>query len=102
MAAPRITNRAAGSLVRCKREFRGSNLYAEYVGDTYVCYSYGEHFPLYMHHDGQWYVNMDSYSVTTSRHRNQAHPGAGIDLVESDTDTMKGMRRAAELLAAVS
>jgi hypothetical protein len=40
----------------------------------YVVYSYGPHWPLFVWHDGVWYENKDRYSVTTSKHRSQAHP----------------------------
>ena len=85
----KIANREARDYVRSRKEFRGSNLFAEWVTvsytdehdqwqerDVYVVYSYGKHWPLFVFDDlaGVWFENMDSYSVTTSKHRSQAHP----------------------------
>jgi hypothetical protein len=42
--------------------------------ERYVVYSYGKHFPLFVHQDGIWYENQDRYSVSTSKHRSQSHP----------------------------
>lgn len=74
MRDPEITNRSAGGYVRRKQAFQGSNLYAERRGGTYVVFSYGEHFPLFIHRSGEWFENADRYSVTTARHRSYAHP----------------------------
>lgn len=40
----------------------------------YVVYSYGDHWPLFVHDGFDWYENEDKYSPTTSKHRSQTHP----------------------------
>lgn len=40
----------------------------------YVVFSYGDHWPLFVNHDGVWYENSSSRSRTTSCHRSKAHP----------------------------
>lgn len=77
---PRLSSHAARQMVVKRLQFRtGGALYAEYRKASdgthmYVVYSYGEHWPLFVYHDGVWYENIDRYSVTTSKHRSQAHP----------------------------
>lgn len=75
----RTTNRAARDYVRNGVPFTNSNgqLFGRWETPTlFVVYSYGEHWPLFAW-DGdnnEWLENDDKYSVTTSRHRSQAHP----------------------------
>lgn len=52
----------------------GRSLWSEWVGDIYVVYSYGRHWPLYACWKGAWFKNADRYSRTTSKHAVQAHP----------------------------
>lgn len=40
----------------------------------FAVYSYGEHWPLFVWYDGQWYGNEDKYSRTTTKHQSQTHP----------------------------
>lgn len=48
--------------------------------DTYVVYSYGEHWPLHVcivnpeTQERVWFSNEDKHSRTTSKHYGQAHP----------------------------
>ena len=78
----RVTNVVARLMVRQRERFHGNNLYGEWrgksatadSGDRYVVTSYGDHWPLFIWEDGTWYENVDKYSVTTSKHRSQAHP----------------------------
>jgi hypothetical protein len=37
-------------------------------------YSYGEHWPLFVHDGFDWYENEEKYSPTTTRHRGCANP----------------------------
>lgn len=80
MKPQRIANKAASAFVTHRQPFRGSNLYGECCPDArvgqpdYIVYSYGPHWPLYIHIDGRWFANGDRYSVTTSKHASQAHP----------------------------
>ena len=72
--ADRVANKDCRAYVQRCWEFKGSNLYAIQVGDRYVVYSYGQHWPLFINWNGQWYQNADKYSVTTSKHQSQSHP----------------------------
>lgn len=62
--------------VKNREPFNAGNVYARALpGNRYAVYSYGEHFPLYIHVPGEgWYRNTDSYSATTSKHRSQCNP----------------------------
>ena len=70
----RITNRDVPNLVSRRTEFSTpkGTVFARNTADDrqYVVYSYGYHWPLavYDREADTWYVNMDKYSVTTSRH----------------------------------
>lgn len=43
-------------------------------GPRYVVYSYGSHWPLYVHCNGIWYKNVEKVTRTTTKHAGQAHP----------------------------
>lgn len=43
-------------------------------GPRYVVYSYGTHWPLYIHYNGRWYGNAEKTSRTTTKHSSQTHP----------------------------
>lgn len=51
------------------------SLFSEQIGDAYAVYSYGKHFPVALFKDGQWLVNTDRYSPTTSRHQSTVARG---------------------------
>ena len=73
----KTTNRYSSDYVRNRTPFTNSNgqLYGEWVTpDTYVAFSYGPHWPLFMWRNGVWFENEDTYSMTTSHHRSYAHP----------------------------
>jgi hypothetical protein len=80
----KIANKNAREYVLQRKPFDGSNLYARQrtlvtSDDTvswYTVYSYGEHYPLFIHIGGHWFENEDKYSVSTSKHRSQSHPHA--------------------------
>lgn len=80
----KIANRDARQYVQNRKPFEGSNLYAKQrtlvtADDTvtwYTVYSYGEHYPMFIHINGHWFANEDKYSPTTSKHRSQCHPHA--------------------------
>ena len=80
----KIANRDARQYVLRRKPFDGSNLYARRrtlvtSDDTvtwYTVYSYGEHYPMFIHINGYWFENEDKYSVSTSKHRSQSHPHA--------------------------
>jgi hypothetical protein len=80
MMLVRTNNRDAQQFVQQKVEFTGHNLFALWHGDgddrRYVVYSYRRSWPLYIYIEltGQWYENIDTFSVTTSVHRSQTYP----------------------------
>lgn len=84
----KIANKDARSYVQNKNPFEGSNLYAKWHNNTYVVYSYGEHFPLFVFSDGTWFENSERVSVTTSKHRSQVHPHCETTLLSS-TEEMR-------------
>ena len=52
----------------------------------YVVLSYGSHWPLFVYHYGtdRWFESSDKYSVTTSKHRNKAHPHCETTLLSRE------------------
>ena len=74
----RITNRQVRDYVAARKPFKNSKgtLYAVQIGDLYVVYSYGAHWPLVIY-DAQhkvWLRNETKYSRTTSCHASYATP----------------------------
>ena len=62
------------------------SVWTDDIGDMYVVYSYGTHFPIYMfdHRTEMWFGNSDRFSPTTSRHQTLARPQVeGIYMVTS-------------------
>ncbi len=92
----KIANRDARQYVLQRKPFDGSNLYARQRtlvtdDDTvawYIVYSYGEHYPLFIHINGHWFENDGGYSVTTSKHRSQCYP-RGADTFPLSTRRMQ-------------
>ena len=79
----RVANKDARTHVQNRKEFEGSNTFAEWsLGKgasegsprRYIVYSYGKHWPLFIWENGVWYENADRASVSTSKHRTQLHP----------------------------
>jgi hypothetical protein len=70
----KTSNNKARALVVDRKDFKGSNLFAETWRGIYAVYSYGYHFPIYAFVDGKWYANEDKYSRSTTRHQSQARP----------------------------
>ena len=95
----KVANGKCRELVRNHKQFDGNNLYARvhYVSGTdetlYVVYSYGSHYPLFIYHYGTdtWFENEDRYSVTTSKHRSQAHPLPLTPTKKASTGFLKTM-----------
>ena len=67
------TNNSARDLVSSKIPFKGSNTHAEYVGNTYVVYSYNW-YPIFVFKDGQWFENENRYSISTAKQMSQLRP----------------------------
>lgn len=70
----KIANRDARPYVQSLQPFQGNNLFGVRGDSGYVVYSYGYHWPLFVHAYGVWYENADKYGPTTSKHRTQSHP----------------------------
>jgi hypothetical protein len=90
MKIDRIANRDCRTYVQKRHAFEGSNLFAlhrvvgTYPTDSrhYTVYSYDYHYPMFVYAGGRWFENADRYSVSTAKHRSQAHP-------HPDTETVK-------------
>ena len=89
MKSVRTSNSNCRPHVQSRKPFTGNNLFAVYLEGRedlnltprYVVYSYGTHWPLFIHQDGVWFENQDRYeltsdkfSTTTSKQKSQAHP----------------------------
>lgn len=89
----KISTRSCRPCVKARGAFqRYGSLYAEWRTASdgtrmYVVYSYGEHWPLFVCHDGTWYENSERYSVTTSKHRSASHPHC--DTIPATCDDLK-------------
>jgi hypothetical protein len=81
------TNKTARPLVQNKQPFVSSNIYGIHLNNAYVVFSYGLHYPMFVHTNGKWFENSDKYSVTTSKHKSQLHP-----LVETEKKTTKELK----------
>lgn len=86
----RTSNIKARQYVTNMKLFKGNNVFSEIVNETYIVYSYGHHFPMYINKAGQWYKNKCRYSVSTSRHQSQCHPLVD-NIIELSTAEMKGI-----------
>jgi hypothetical protein len=87
----KTTNENAKDYVNQKISFRGNNTFGEYDNNgTYKVYSYGYHFPIYAYKGGTWYKNKGTYSVTTSKHKNQLRP-KGINSIELTTQELQDL-----------
>lgn len=71
----KIANRQAREYVENLKEFKGSNLSGERIGQWYVVKSYG-YYPILARNaiNGMWYENSERYSVSTSRHLSGSRP----------------------------
>lgn len=73
----KVSGCKARPYVQAKQPFTNHNkqLYAvQHTPTLYVVYSYGDHWPLFVHDGFDWYENEDKCSRTTSKHRSQTHP----------------------------
>jgi hypothetical protein len=83
----KVANSKCRALVQQRKPFEGSNLYSRVYGNPheswYVVYSYGEHWPLFIHANGCWFENEEKASQSTSKHRSQAHPHTNTILLST-------------------
>jgi hypothetical protein len=86
-----VPNSKARDYVNARQPFKGHQMYGEYhpMSGHYAVYSYGEHFPMYVHNGSEWHGNSDKYSPTTSKQQNQAKPDAEIHY--TNTEGLKHM-----------
>jgi hypothetical protein len=76
LAMTRISLKQVPDAVQSKTVFQcNKSLFSEQIGKAYVVYSYGKHFPVALFKDGQWWLNTDRYSPTTSRHQSTVARG---------------------------
>ena len=87
-----IANKDARHYVQNLELFKGSNLFSETVGEYYVVYSYGHHYPMLVHNKktDQWYRNKGRYSVSTSKQLGQCTP-YDVAFIEASTEELKAM-----------
>ena len=78
MGKVRTSNKEARYYVNSLTEFQGANTFGEYVGEHFVVYSYGKHFPMYANINGVWYGNSSKYSVSTSKQQTQLKPSCEV------------------------
>lgn len=76
---PKLTNRDCATYVGALKPFKNGKgtIYGDWsYPNTYVVYSYGAHFPIYVwvRQTNRWYANEDKYSRTTTNHQRIAHP----------------------------
>jgi hypothetical protein len=67
------------------------SLFAEHREHGYVVFSYGHHFPVavYDNRTGEWTVNSDKYSPTTSRHQSTVKRGIPSGANEASTEAIR-------------
>jgi len=80
----KVPNKKAREQVKSRISFKGNNTFGEWRGEAYAVFSYGHHWPLFAHIDGQWYENDGRYSVSTSKHRSQLHPLTDTEKVSTE------------------
>lgn len=73
-----ITHRNMSEYTTDQTQFTTSTetVFTKDIGNLYVVYSYGEHFPMYVYDRfvQLWFANYDKYSPTTSKHQTMARP----------------------------
>ena len=85
----KIANKNARQYVEKLLPFNGSNTWGENKRNgTYVVYSYGFHFPMFVYAEGVWFENGDKYSVSTSRHVSQCRP-SGVGTAKRSTHDLR-------------
>ncbi len=84
----KTSNAKCREFVKRREPFEGSNLRGVIENGLYVVYSY-KWYPLFAYCAvfGQWFCNVDKYSVSTSKQSTQSHPG--VDCVNITHAEMK-------------
>jgi hypothetical protein len=81
-------NNSARDLVSSKIPFKGSNTHAEYVGNTYVVYSYNW-YPIFVFKDGQWFESESRYSISTAKQMSQLRPHGQGEIIKVSQSKLK-------------
>jgi len=81
-------NSIARDLVSSKIPFKGSNTHAEYVGNTYVVYSYNW-YPVFVFKDGQWFESESRYSISTAKQMSQLRPNGEGEIIKASQSKLK-------------
>lgn len=69
--------------------FKGNNFFGETVGNVgYAVYSYGYHFPMAFYNGVQWFINEETYTRSTGRHR-----GYVRQAVQGETVNMQWLKK---------
>lgn len=117
MSIKRVANKDIDKHIDNLEIVKGSNIFTEDSGtrhrffykypanlDTdndnlYVVYSYGYHFPMYIHcrQANLWYGNSDRFSVSTSKHQSQARPSRNVDQWLTTKEMLDMIRRGSTL-----
>ena len=96
MPTNKVANRDCRVCVQQRKPFMGSNLtgvqtivpVSEAGNSVYVVYSYGSHYPMFIHSNGLWFENSDKSSPSTERQRSQARPVPTSETIKLDTTKM--------------
>jgi hypothetical protein len=84
----KTANIRARDLVKSKIPFKGSNTNSKYYDNgTYVVFSY-DWYPIYVNKDGQWFENVDGYSMSTKKQMSQLRPFGEGDIFKISKDEM--------------
>ena len=92
------TLKQAVNLIATLQPVKGNSLYSQDTNKFYIVYSYGEHFPLaaYSHIDKLWYLNIDKYSMTTSRHQSIVKQALDNESILCTTDELQSLLKGIE------
>tara|TARA_R100000951_G_scaffold12065_1_gene9798 strand:+ start:868 stop:1260 length:393 start_codon:yes stop_codon:yes gene_type:complete len=93
-STPSKTNNFSSSSVFSRMHHEDAN--PENGASLYIVYSYGYHFPLVIYDFTceRWYMNMDKYSNSTSKHQfiiRQSFAKHYMSAIASDTEEMSGI-----------
>ena len=77
----KISNKNARHFVETRQIFQGYNCFSEQRGSTYVVFSYGHHWPMFIFRGGKWYENGSKYSVATSKQHSQLRPSVKMEVL---------------------
>lgn len=73
-----------------KKSGKANSMFIETSGNSTVLYSYGYHFPMAIRTEaGQYSVNMDKYSMTTSKQQGMLRRALAV-FVPSNTQELRG------------